>query len=66
MAVSRWPQTALLHDHADAAFPVGNILVQLRMMVGMPIDIKENYKQIYRDRFLYVYAGFLFENKEKI
>lgn len=59
MAVSRWPQTALLHDHADAAFPVGNILVQLRMMVGMPIDIKENYKQIYRDRFLYVYADII-------
>lgn len=54
-----WPQTALLHDHGDGAQPLGNILVQLQMMAGMRTDPRQDYVQIYRQRFLNVHANII-------
>lgn len=59
MPTSRWPQTALLHDHGDAAAPIGNILVQLRALAGMQCDHNSDYETIYRDRFLNVHANII-------
>lgn len=59
MLAPYWPQTALLHDHGDGAYPIGNILVQLQMMAGMRPDPRQNYAQIYRQRFLNVHADII-------
>ncbi len=56
MPASHWPQTALLHDHGDGAHPIGNILVQLRMMADIKSDPRKNYAGIYKERFLNVHA----------
>jgi len=59
MPISRWPQTALLHDHGDAASPIGNILFQLRLAAGIKSDPREDYARIYRERFLNVHANII-------
>ena len=46
-----WPQTALLHDHGDGAYPLGNILGELQKMSGLKVDPKQDYRQVYRERF---------------
>lgn len=56
MPAPYWPQTALLHDHGDGAFPIGSRLVQLRKMAGMESNPREDYARIYRQRFLNVHA----------
>ena len=59
MPAPYWPQTALLHDHGDGAQPISNILIQLQMMAGIKPDLRQNYTQIYRDRFLNVHADII-------
>ncbi len=59
MSAPYWPQTALLHDHGDGAFPIGNILVQLQIMAGMKIDPRQDYTRIYRQRFLDIHSNII-------
>lgn len=59
MPAPYWPQTALLHDHGDAAQPIGNRLVQLRTMADIQSDPRKDYARIYRERFLNVHANII-------
>lgn len=59
MPTPYWPQTALLHDHGDGANPLGNILIQLQMMAGMKVDPRQDYAQIYRQRFSDVHSNII-------
>ncbi|HEY4474394.1 MAG TPA: hypothetical protein VJC06_00520 [Candidatus Paceibacterota bacterium] len=53
------PQKALLHDHGDGAQPIGRILAQLQMMAGIKTNPREDYRRIYRQRFLNVHSNII-------
>ena len=54
-----WRQTALLHDHGDGAYPLGNILAELQIMSGLKVNQTQDHRRIYRKRFLNVHSDII-------